>query len=240
MPSHPYWIEAHGEVPILRVGAWPGGALAIGTDRHLYGYPGAWSRPWLPQGTPQELRAIAASQTAVYGILADGQVARFAGGTWTPYAGSVSWGASEIGATEDDRLLVVVGGHVRSVDGVDLKEAPCSSVISVVVAGARGDEMFVLDGEGGLHHGEAGRCEPVQTPVRLQRIAAASGRLLGVGADGTVWRWRDRAWTTLPPVRKFRAGRAAFETRAREIAVSAYSTWIMDDEGAVFLLSDET
>jgi hypothetical protein len=239
LPNHPYWIEALGGGQGTRVGAWPGGALVIGTDQRLWGYPGAWSQPWQPQGPAQSLRAIAASQTAVYGILADGQVARFVGGTWTPYAGSASWGASELAATEDDRVLVVVGGHVRLVDGVELKEAGCPSVAAVAITAPHADDVYVLDAAGALYHGAAGRCDPVDAPPRLQRIAAASGRLLGVGVDGSVWRRRDGAWTPLSNPLKFRHGRRAFVTRARDVAVSAYSSWIMDDEGAIFVLSDE-
>ncbi|HSZ83727.1 MAG TPA: hypothetical protein VLA14_15685, partial [Polyangia bacterium] len=75
-PNHPSWIEAQGQAQGARVGAWSGGALTIGTDRRLWRYPGEWSRPWLPEGPQQELRALAGSPTSIYGVLADGQVAR--------------------------------------------------------------------------------------------------------------------------------------------------------------------
>jgi hypothetical protein len=242
LPEHPYWIEALGHATGSSVGAWTGGALTIGTDRHLYAYPGQWSRPWLPSGPPQELRAVAASRVAIYGILGDGQVGRLAGELWTAYPGSVAWGTSSLSATDDDRLMVIVGGHVRLVEGVDLKESVCASLPGAVIAlaGIKVDEAYVLDEHAVLHHGAGGSCDAVATPKPLQRIAATGGRLVGVAQDGTIWRRRDGAWTALPAPRKFRPGRAAFETRARDVAVSANSTWILDDEGAVFVLSDET
>lgn len=240
-PNHPRWVETHGTAIAARLTAWPSGVLAIGKDGRLYGYPGGWSQPWVPQGPPQTLRTIAASEKAVYGLLPDGQVARFAGGTWTPYAGSATWGATEIGATEDDQLLVIVGGHVRAIEGVELRETGCSAKTSVSVASPRAGDVYVLEASGAIHHAQGGgACEPLQAPARMQRIAAAGGRLLGVDTDGKVWRRRNGAWEALPAVIKYRNGRAPYEVGARDVAGSAHSTWIMDEEGSVFLLSDET
>lgn len=240
LPNEPYWIEPHGTAQGVGVTAWPSGALAIGTDRHLYRYPGAWSRPWLPHGPTQNLRAIAASRVAVYAILDDGQVARFADNTWTPLAGSASWGASGLAATEDDRLFVLVGGRARLVEGVDLKEGPCGSLVGTSISAVGSDDLYVLDAAGNLHQGRSGRCDRVDAPVPLQRVAATKDRLVAVGKDGSVWRRRDGAWKVLPEPRKFRPGRRPYTTRARDVAVSPHSTWIMDDEGHVFLLSAET
>jgi hypothetical protein len=238
----PYWIEAHGRAEALRLSAWPAGALAIGTDHRLYGYPGPWGRSWYPQGHPAELRTIAASNVAVYAIFNDGQVARFAADRWAPVPASAAWGATELGATQDDRLIVVAGGKVQIFDGASLRDAPsCASAVpAVAVAGTRGDEAFVLDQEGGLHHLAGDVCTTLDTPTRLQRIAANAGRLLAVGADGTVWRWRDARWTALPAPFKYRAGRRAFPTQARDVSASAYSSWLLDDAGAIFVLSDES
>jgi hypothetical protein len=239
-PNHPSWIEAQGQAQGVRVGAWSGGALTIGTDRRLWRYPGEWSRPWLPEGPQQELRALAGSPTSIYGVLADGQVARYQGGTWTPYAGSIGWGASAVSASEDDVLLVIVSGHVRRVDGLDLRDTVCPAIAAADVASVGLERAFVLDGEGALFDGGAGRCDRVDAPMRLVRIAANGRRLVGVGVDGTVWRRRDGAWAALPPIEKYRPARAAFEPRARDVAVSVNSTWLMDEEGAIFVLSDES
>jgi hypothetical protein len=239
-PNHPSWIEAQGQAQGARVGAWSGGALTIGTDRRLWRYPGEWSRPWLPEGPQQELRALAGSQTAIYGVLADGQVARYQGGAWAPYAGSIGWGASEVSASEDDVLLVIVSGHVRRVDGLELRDTVCPAIGAAAIASVGPERAFVLDGEGALFDGAPGRCDRVDAPVRLVRIAANGRRLVAVGADGTVWRRRDGAWAALPPIEKYRPARAPFEPRARDVAVSVNSTWLMDDEGAIFVLSDES
>ncbi|HEX4403315.1 MAG TPA: hypothetical protein VH560_00700, partial [Polyangia bacterium] len=183
-PNHPSWIEAQGQARGVRVGAWARGALTIGTDRHLWRYPGEWSRPWLPEGPPQELRALAGSPTAVYGVLADGQVARYQDGAWAPYAGSIGWGASDVSASEDGVVLVVVSGHVRRVDGLELRDTVCPALAAAGVASLGLERAFVLDGDGALYDGGPGRCDHVDAPVRLVRIAANGRRLVAVGADG--------------------------------------------------------
>lgn len=240
MPNHPYWIETLGRPQGIRIGAWPGGALAIGTDSRLYGYPGPWSRPWAPQGHPQEIKALSASQTAVYAILSDGQVARFANDRWTPFAGSAAWGAAEIAATEDDHLLVLAGGKLRRADAAGLKEVLCETVVGVSIAATRGDEAYVVDQAGEVHRSAARNCAPVEAPARFLRIAATTTRLLGVARDGSVWRQRAGRWTALPSPFKYRPGTAPTPTRAQDIAVSAQNTWLMDHEGSIFVLSDET
>jgi len=240
MPNEPYWIEGFGAGQALAIAAWPHGALAVGTNTVLYTYPGPWAQPWVQQPSPA-LKAIAASQSIVYGLQSDGQVARRIGSQWHPFAGSAAWNAQDIGVTEDDRVLVVAGGALRAVEGGQLKDTLCASITVASVAGVSGDEAFLLDQSGALHRVAGGRCERVETPVAMQRIAATTGRLLAVSVDGAIWRRRDgREWTRLPAPIKYRPGRRGFRTEARQVAVSANSSWVLDHEGSIFVLSDET
>lgn len=239
MPNRPYWIEAFGHGQANRITAWPAGAVVVGSDGHLYTYPGPWARPWVGQGG-QRLKAASASQNAIYGLLEDGQVARFAHGSWTPFEGSAAWQASEVAATQADRVWVVSEGKLREVSGA-LKTAECAELTDAAAVAARGDEVFVIDHAGVLYRGHDAHCGPIHTPVPLRRVAATAGRLLGVGTDGTIWRRRDgESWTRLPAPMKYRPGRSPFATKARDVALSAYSTWILDEESAIFVLSDES
>jgi hypothetical protein len=108
------------------------------------------------------------------------------------------------------------------------------------VTGTQGEDAFVLDQAGALFRNADGRCDKVSAPAPLQRIAARSDRLLAVAADGSVWRRRADKWTQLPLPFKYRPGQAAIATRVQDVGVSAYSTWLVDTEGSVFLLSDES
>jgi hypothetical protein len=238
--GQPYWLETHGHAVAIRVAGWPSGALIIGSDRSLWSYPGPWSNPWVAQPHTRELRSIAASDSAGYALLSDGEVARFVGGRWKPYEGSQTWGASDIGVTEDDRLLVIVGGKLRAVERGELKDLGCDAVNAVAVAGTHADEAFVLDGDGALYLSRQGRCDKLDAPVRLQRIAARPNRLLAVAFDGSLWRRRGSAWAKLPAPFKYRTGQVATATRAQDVGVSAYTSWVVDNDGSVFLLSDET
>jgi hypothetical protein len=237
--KEPYWIETHGQALGNRVAGWAGGALLLGGDRHLWGYPGPWSNPWVPKAQTRPLRAIAAANSVAYGLLSDGQIARFSGG-WAPLEGSAAWGTSELGMTEDEHLLVIANGKLRAVDHGDLRALGCDAVNGSAVAGTHGDDAFLLDQAGVLYLNADGRCEKVDAPARFQRLAARRDRLLAVAVDGSVWRRRAAKWTQLPRPFKYRAGQAPAPVLAQDVGVSAYSTWLVDTEGSVFLLSDES
>jgi len=237
--KEPYWLETHGHALGNRVAGWAFGALLLGGDRHLWGYPGTWSNPWLPKAQTRPLRAIAASNSVAYGLLSDGQIARFNGG-WSPIEGSAAWGVSELGITADEHLLVIANGKLRVVDHGELRALACDAVNASVVAGTQGDDAFLLDQTGALYLNADGRCDKLDAPSRLQRIAAGPDRLLAVANDGSVWRRRAGKWTHLPLPLKYRAGQAPVPTLVQDVGLSAYSTWLVDTEGSVFLLSDES
>ena len=237
--KEPYWIETHGHALGNRVVGWAGGALLLGGDSHLWGYPGPWSNPWVPKSQTRPLRAIAGANSVAYGLLSDGQVARFTGG-WSAIEGSAAWGASEIALTDDEHLLVIAAGKLRLFEHGELKPLACDALAGVALAGIHGNEAFLLDQAGALYLNADGRCDKISAPTRLQRIAARSDRLLAVAVDGSVWRRRAGAWRQLPAPFKFRAGQAPAPMRAQDVGVSAYSTWLVDTEGSVFLLSDES
>jgi len=235
----PYWIETHGEAVGLRIAGWSTGALLLGPNQQLWIYPGGWSNPWPPQAHTHDLRAVAAANTTGYAIATDGRVLRFSDNRWFPYEGSAAWNASEIAATEDDKLLVLSDGKLRLFEHGQLLELGCDGVNGSAVAAAGPGQAYVLDQQGALFLSADERCDGIAAPTPLRRIAGRSDRLLGVGVDGSVWRRRGSTWTRLAAPHKYRPGQVARETRVQDVGVSAYSTWIIDSEGSVFLLSDE-
>ena len=142
--------------------------------------------------------------------------------------------------TEDGHLLVIANNKLRAFEHDALKPLGCDAIDTVAVAGTRLEGAFVLDRAGTLFFNGDGRCDKITAPAPLSRIAANSERLLAVAVDGAVWRRRDNAWARLPPPFKYRIGQSPTVKQAQDVAVSAYSTWLVDTEGAVFLLSDET
>src|SRR5450432_1260480 len=218
MPSGAHWIEGHAEGHVLHLAGSPGGVLGIATDTRLWAYPVEFARPWAAREGSPELRTIASSPVALYAIVKSGEVARVVDNQWTTYAGSVGWGATSLGASDDDRLFVVIGGRIRRVEGVDLKDAPCDGVSAAVVTGVRGDEIYVVDTSGALHHGTPGNCPVVPTPTPVRDVAARNGRVVVVATDGRVWRLRgDEAWRVLPAVTKYRPFRAPCEVTAAQV-----------------------
>ena len=142
--------------------------------------------------------------------------------------------------TEDEHLLVIANGRLRVLDHGELRALACDAVNGSAVAGTQGDDAFLLDQAGALYLNADGRCDKVVAPARFQRIAARSDRLLAVAMDGSVWRRRGGEWTHLPQPFKYRSGQAPAPALAQDVGVSAYSTWLVDTEGSVFLLSDES
>jgi hypothetical protein len=238
MPKDGHWIEAHGTARAKRIAGAPTGVEAIGMDDALYLYPTDWARPWRALGG-QQVKALAASSAAFYVISNGGEVVRIVNGVWSPLAGSVAWGATTLAASPEDKLYVVVGGHLRRVEGADLRDAPCGDV-KVAWAAARGDEVYVLDGAGTLFRGAPGACAQEATPGPLQDVSAFTDRLVAVTRAGEVWRRRNgQPWRPLPAVKKYRPGRYPYVVTAVQTSLSATSTWLLDAEGSVFLLSDE-
>ena len=238
----PYWIETHGHAIGNRIAGWALGVLLLGYDSNLWGYPGSWNNPWEAKARTQPLRAIAAAHTAVYALLADGHVARFTGSSWQPIEGSPAWNTSEFSVTADDRLLLITGGKLRAVvRQVDLEQLSCDEHPNLVGVAATGpDEAFVIDQEGLLYFNGDGKCNPIAAPVKFRRIAANTNRLLGVAADGSVWRRRNGSWAKLPMPYKYRPGLPATVRQPYDVGLSEYSSWLVDIEGSVYVLSDET
>jgi hypothetical protein len=240
MPKGAHWIEGHGGGRALRIAGRPAGVMAIGMDGTLFSYPTDYAHPWRLEG-PQQVREIASSLVALYAIGTGGDLWRVSGGQWAPYAGSVAWGATAIAASDDDHLFVVVGGKSRRVDGSELKDAPCGDVAATAMAAATADEIYVIDASGGLHHGVASGCTLVTTPGPLRNVAVSVGRLVVVTTAGSVWRRRgEETWRALPVAREYRSGAYPLEVLAAQVTLSANSTWLLDQAGSVFVLSDET
>jgi len=237
----PYWIEAHGHAQGSRIAGWSGGVLLLNGSQQLSAYPGHWNDPWLAQPSTRALRAVTAAATVAFGLSTDGRLLRFADQHWSTREGvERAKNVTEIAATEDNRLLVLADGKLMQLNDRTLEDLGCDSVAGVAISGGAEHESFVVDRDGGLYLSTAGHCDPIATPTPLRRIAGHADRLLAVAANGSVWRRRQGSWTQLPLPLKYRPGQSAKKTHAADVALSAYSTWLLDDEGSVFLLSDET
>jgi hypothetical protein len=235
-----YWIEAHGDGHAVRVAGRPAGVVALGPDARLWIYPTDYSQPWR-RFDSEAVNALAASTDAVYIITAGGQVSRSADGPWVAYGGSVGWGATALAASEDDHLFVVVGGRPHRVEGDQLQDAPCGGVAATSIAAGAGGELYVIDVMGRLNRGDASSCAQVDTPVPAKQVAVGGGRVVLVGTDGSAWRRRGaEPWRALPPVIRYRPGSRGVKVLAAEVSLSATCTWLLDRDGDVFVLSDET
>jgi hypothetical protein len=238
--NEPYWLEGHGNGVVSRCAGWSAGALCIGSNQQLWIYPGPYARSWAAQAQTRPLRSVAAGSDAAYALTSDGEVARFEHNRWRLYEESKLWSVSEVGATDDDVLLVIAAGKLRSFQQGELRPLSCDAITSVAVAGVHGDEAFVLDQAGALYLNADGRCQKIPAPVQLRRIAAKPGRLVALAEDGSVWRRRASTWVRLPVPFKYRTGQSPVPCQPQDIGTSLYSTWLVDTEGNVFLLSDET
>ncbi|MEP7050942.1 MAG: hypothetical protein ABJB12_11330 [Pseudomonadota bacterium] len=238
--NEPYWIEAHGNGVVNHVAGWSAGALCIGSNQQLWSYPGPYARPWAEQAQTHPLRSIAAGSDVAYALTVEGEVARFEYNSWRLYEDSKPWSVSDIGATDDNGLLVITAGNLRAFAQGELRPLSCDAITSVAVAGVHGDEAFVLDPTGALYLNADGRCQNIPAPQRLRRIAARPGRLVALAEDGSVWRRRSSTWSKLPVPFKYRTGQAPAPCQPQDIGASLYSTWLVDTEGDLFLLSDES
>jgi hypothetical protein len=239
-PPTPYWIETHGQAVGARIAGWSNGVLLVDGNHQLWSYPGRWNQPWLTQPGTRGLRMLTASKTVAYGLTNEGRVFRFTGNQWSPLKGAEAENISEIAVTEDDRLLLLVDGKLKQLRSQKLEALDCDAITGVAVTGGAADEAYVVDQSGALYLDAMGRCTSVPAPARLRRIAGRPERLLAIAEDGSIWRRRANNWARLPAPSKYRAGHTARETRGDDIALSAYTTWLLDDEGSVFVLSDET
>ncbi|HEX3850122.1 MAG TPA: hypothetical protein VHW01_04100, partial [Polyangiaceae bacterium] len=103
----------------------------------------------------------------VYGLLADGTVARFTGSSWSPQEASAGWNASELSVTEGDQLLIIANGRLRAVSHDEPRTLSCDARPALVaVAAVAANEAFVLDQAGALYFNSNGSCDPVPAPVR--------------------------------------------------------------------------
>lgn len=238
--NEPYWLEAHGNGVGYHVAGWTAGALVLGSNQQLWSYPGPYARSWAAQPQTHSLRSVAAGSDVAYGLTLDGEVGRLERNHWRLLEESKGWGVSEVGATDDDHLLVIVAGKLRAVDRGELQPPSCAAITSVAVAGVHGDQAFVLDQTGDLYLNADGRCENIPAPTKLRRIAAKPGRLVALAQDGSVWRRRASTWSRLPAPFKYRTGHAPAPCQPQDVGTSLYSTWLVDTDGDIFLLSDET
>src|SRR5205807_1846844 len=156
---------------------------------------------------------------------------RVANGAWTAYPGSAGWGLTAIAASDDDRLFAIAAGKIRRVDGNELKEAPCPDLTATAISADGADRLYAVNPAGVLYRGIGTSCAPIATPASVRTVAAIEGRVIVLDQGGTLWRRRGEGdWRVLPPVRKYRAGMRPYKSTPTQVAVSAYSTWIIDDE----------
>ncbi len=232
-------METHGRWLFKDLGAWPGGALAIGLDNRAFHYPGQWGAPWHP-ALPMTARAIAASSRAIWVVNTDGVLQRLDGGrndAVRGYPQSAAWSIEGLTVSEDDRPFVLVAGRWKELrENGDLVDAACPD-------GARGgaattDRLYIVGADGQLRAATAdGRCTPVDTDGHaVTSVTAYRTELAFVDDGGRGFLRRDDAWRALPAPVVYREDRFPHKTAIRKLATSALALWAMDDEGQVFVL----
>lgn len=241
-PTVPEWIEAHGRGQILAISADAEGAFAVGTNRRIYIYPGAFMQPWQERFS-QEAVAIAAGGGAVLWIAPDGPLRT--GRTNLPVRelpGSRDWHASSVGVGPDGSLYAVANGQAWGIVSDTLSDPICDPGNAVGVAAA-GRTTYVWRADGTVvarSGGPGSPCAPVAVPFPVTSVAASGEQVAAVDRQGTVWRRRGGNWQALPRARVYRPDQLPYDTVIRSIAMSPTVLWGRSDEGLAFILSDPT
>jgi hypothetical protein len=232
---NPYWIEAHGQGLALDIAASHSGVFAIGGSQTLYSYPGPWAQPWAPQAG-KSLLALASNGSQLLAVTTGG------GLQWlNPRSGAVA-GTAELqlsrAALSAERGPFVLAGHTvsRFHDG-KLESTPCSTLAAEDLAAA--DWVWVVS-QGALYRDDEHGCErQPATPPAVSSVAAWADRVAVVTADGRGWQRVAGRWRELPVPEKRRVDAITRPMSIRRLALGETTTYALDSEGAVFLLSEQ-
>jgi hypothetical protein len=234
--AEPYWIEAHGHVSANDIAASSLGVFGLSAQHRLLSYPRAWAAPWTTENDGA-LAAIAASGEQLVGLTTDRALVRLRP-RHADLAVLGTAGVSKVALGDDDHLLVLADGHLRRVDGSQLSELPCSSLLSTDLA-AVGNLSWVVADER-LYRDDGQRCEQLRdAPAHLAGVAASSALLGVVDVDGIASIRGKGGWQRLPEPRRYRVDAIAARTRIQKLSISETTTWALDREGSVFLLSEQ-
>ena len=238
-PATPEWIEAHGRGQIIGIAADAEGAFAIGSNRRIYIYPGAYMQPWQERFN-QDALSIAAGGGVVAWAAPDGAVRVAASNLPVrEIAGSRDWRASALGVGPDGALFVVSGGRAWAVQSDTLSEPVCDGGTAAGVAPA-GPATYVWRTDGTVVARSNGQCQPVAVPFAVTSLAVNGEQLAAVDRQGTVWRRRAGNWQALPRPRVYRPDQFPYDTTIRAVAMSRTVLWGRSDDGLAFILSDPT
>lgn len=238
-PTVPEWVEAHGRGQIIALSADAEGAIAVGSNRRIYIYPGPFMQPWQERFN-QEAVAIAAGGGVVAWVAPDGAV-RLALPNLPvrELPGSREWHASALGVGPDGNLFVVTAGRVWAVAADALGEPLCDGAVAMGVAPA-GASVYVWRADGTVVARVAGQCQPVSVPFPVANLAASGAELAAVDRQGQVWRRRAGSWQALPRPRIYRPDQFPYEPAIRAVAMTPMVLWGRTDDGLALILSDPT
>lgn len=238
-PDAPEWIEAHGRGQVVAIAADVEGAIALGSNRRIYSYPGPYGQPWVER-YPQEGIAVGAGGGVVAWTGVDGIVRVVpAGGNIREVPGSREWRATAVAVGPDGLLYVVSSNRAFAVGGDALADPICDGVSAVAVAAASSG-VYVVRTDGTVTVRRAGQCLPVLVPFHVTSLAVAGDELAAIDEQSNVWRRHLNNWEKLPKAIAYRPDAFPSEAVLRQVAMTESVLWARSEGMQVFILSDPT
>jgi len=238
-PTVPEWVEAHGRGQIIALSADAEGAIAVGSNRRIYIYPGPFMQPWQERFN-QEAIAIAAGGGVVAWVAPDGPVrVALPNLPVRELPGSREWHATALGVGADGGLFVVAAGRAWGVVADTLSEPLCDGGVAAGVA-PDGASVYVWRVDGSVVARTAGQCQPVSVPFPVANLAASGGQLAVVDRRGQVWRRHAGTWQALPRPRIYRPDQFPYEPAIQTVSMTPTVLWGRTDDGLALILSDPT
>jgi hypothetical protein len=233
-PEGARWLEAHGDVNVREIAASSRGLEAIGMNRHVYHYPGAWVTPWVESSSTQSLQ-LAASALAVYLLDEQGAIWRVpVSGTAVRWEFSLPWQVTDLAVDELDRVYAISHGRIGRVDGDVWTALGCALPARSVSAST--DGVYVVSEDGRLWLTRGSSCDEVKTPGPLTSVAAHRGKL-AIASQGTAYIRRRESWHALPRPVLYR-DTGLIPTTIETVALSQNTLWAKGTEAHVLMLSE--
>jgi hypothetical protein len=234
--AEPYWIEAHGHASSTDVAASSLGVFGLSPQHRLLSYPRAWAAPWTTEDDGA-LTAIASYREQLVGLTTDHTLVRLRPKhVDLPVHGTAQ--LSKLALGDEDHLFVLADGHLRRLDGAELVSTPCSDLSATDLAAAHQSSWVVADEQ--LYRDDGQHCDKVSdAPPHVTSVAASPTLLAVTDASGVASIRGGHGWVRLTEPRRYRVDVLPTRTRIQKLAISETTTWALDADGSVFLLSEQ-